>query len=130
MSRKPYIHQQPDNWYTQSTFYKLYMLRELTAVPTALAALNLFWGIAALAGSLESWQHWIAFQKHPLMIVFNLIVIVSSLYNSKTWFEAIPKAMPIQRGTKFVPAGILIKGAWATFGAIFVALAVITVLLA
>lgn len=130
MSRKPYIQQQPDNWYTQSTFYKLYMLRELTAVPTALAALNLFWGIAALAGSLEQWQSWIHFQKNPLIILINLIVIASSLFNSKTWFEAIPKAMPIQRGTKFVPASVLIKGAWATCGVIFVALAVITALLA
>ena len=51
MSRKPYVHQQPDNWYMQSRFYKIYMLRELTSVPVTLAALNLFWAIAALAGS-------------------------------------------------------------------------------
>lgn len=128
MARKPYIHQQPANWYKQNTFYKLYMLRELTAVTTTLAALNLFWGIAALSGSLEQWQTWIAFQKNPLIILINLVVVAASLFNSKTWFEAIPKAMPIQQGTKFVPEQTLIKGAWSIFCGIFIILTVITII--
>lgn len=128
--RKPYHHRQPDNWYTQNTFFKLYMLRELTSVTTALAALNLFWGIAALAGSFDSWMSWIRFQTNPFIILINLIAVVASLYNSKTWFEAIPKAMPIQRGTKFVPASVLIKGAWGAFAGILIVLVIFTILVA
>ena len=41
MSRKPYVAKQSANWYLQNRFFKLYMLRELTSVPVALAALNL-----------------------------------------------------------------------------------------
>lgn len=118
MARKPYQHTQPDNWYMSSRFYQWYMLRELTSITTAIAALNLFWGLAALAGSLESWVNWLAFQKNPLMILINLIVIIGSLLNSKTWFEAMPKAIKIPKGNGFVEDKILIGGSWAALGGV------------
>ena len=128
MSRKPYVAKQSANWYLQNRFFKLYMLRELTSVPVALAALNLFWGLAALAGSTEAWASWAGAQTHPLMVIFNLIAIAAACFNSKTWFEAIPKAMPIQKGETFVPAQKLIRAAWGAFIAVFVLL-VLTVLI-
>ncbi len=121
-TRKPYIKQQPANWYRQNRFFSLYMLRELTAIPVALEAMNLFWGLASLAKELPQWQQWITFQTQPLMIVFHLIVIIASLYNSATWFSAMPKAIRIQQGEKFVPDGLLIGGSWATLVGILVIL--------
>ena len=100
----------------------------LTSVPVALAALNLFWGLAALAGSAEAWASWAGAQTHPLMVIFNLIAIAAACFNSKTWFEAIPKAMPIQKGETFVPAQKLIGAAWVAFAVVFVLL-VLTVLI-
>lgn len=130
MSRKPYIAKQPDNWYMQSRFYRLYMLRELTSVPVALAALNLFCAIAALAGSPESWAGWIAAQKNPVLIIINLLAIAAALFNTKTWFEAVPKAMPIQKGEKFVPEALLIRASWGVFAGIFFLLAVLVIIFA
>ncbi len=121
-TRKPYIKQQPANWYRQNRFFSLYMLRELTAIPVALEAMNLFWGLASLAKELPQWQQWITFQTQPLMIIFHLIVIIASLYNSATWFSAMPKAIRIQQGEKFVPDGLLIGGSWATLVGILVIL--------
>ncbi len=110
--RKPYQKQQPANWYKENKFFSMYMLRELTAVPVALESLNLFFGLANLATNLEKWQSWVALQTNPLMVIFHLIVIVAALYNSKTWFDAVPKAMPIQKGEKFVPEKTLVMGSW------------------
>lgn len=118
MARKPYQHTQADNWYMSSRFYQWYMLRELTSITTAIAALNLFWGLAALANNLESWQSWLAFQKNPLMILINLLVIIGSLLNSKTWFEAMPKAIKIPKGNGFVEDKLLIGGSWAALGGV------------
>ncbi|MFW2177258.1 MULTISPECIES: fumarate reductase subunit C [unclassified Moraxella] len=120
--RKPYIKPQPADWYQHNGFFKRYMLRELTAVPVALEALNLFWGLASLAGSASQWQHWVNVQSNVLMIVFHLIVIVAGLFNSKTWFEAMPKAVRIQQGEKFVANNVLIGGSWATLAVILLAL--------
>ena len=54
MARKPYIHKQPDGWYKKNSFYNWYMLREATSLTTVITALNLFYGIACLAGSQEA----------------------------------------------------------------------------
>lgn len=130
MARKPYQHKQAKNWYMATRFYQWYMLRELTSITTALAALNLFWGLVALANSLESWQNWIAFQKHPLMILLNLVIILGSLLNSKTWFEAMPKAVKIPKGNGFVADHILIRGSWAALGGITLVLIILVACLA
>ncbi|WP_373779956.1 hypothetical protein [Neisseria dentiae] len=130
MSRKPYTAKQPAGWYWQNRFFKLYMLRELTSVPVALAALNLFAGLACLSGSSDAWAAWINVQKHPLMLIFNLFAIAAAGFNSKTWFEAVPKAMPIQKGEKFVPAAVLVKASWGAFAAVFVVLVLLVAVLA
>lgn len=115
MARKPYIAKQPSNWYMQSTFYKKYMLRELTCVPVILASLNLFWCIAALATSPEAWESWMAFQRNPIVVVFNIFAIIAALFNTVEWFAAMPKAMPIQVGETFVEDKKMIAGSWVAF---------------
>jgi len=97
---------------------------------TAIIALNLFCGIACLAGSPESWAGWIAWQKNPIMFVLNLAGIVGALLNSKTWFEAMPKAIRIQRGEKFLPDQVLIRAGWGAFGGVLVILLIIVAWLA
>lgn len=131
MKRKPYQKPQPANWYMENTFFKVYMLRELTSVPVALAALNLFWGIAALAQpTIDSWHNWLEWQTNPLFILFNLIAIVAALFNSVKWFEAMPKAIRIQKGDKFVPDNLMIMGNWVAFAGISVVMLVVFILLA
>lgn len=128
--RKPYQARQSPRWYLGNRFFKRYMLRELTSVPVALAALNLFWGLAALAGSAEAWGGWMAAQRHPLLLLLNIVAIAAALFNSKTWFEAVPKAMPIQRGEHFVPARVLVRASWAALGIVFAVLLLAVVWLA
>ena len=96
----------------------------------AITALNLFYGIACLAGSQEAWMGWIAWQKNPIMFLLNLAGIVGALLNSKTWFEAMPKAIRIQRGEKFLPDNVLIRGAWGAWGGVLVILLIIVAWLA
>ena len=108
MARKPYHHAQPDDWYKANCTYRWYMLRELTSITTAIA-----------------WLGWTHFQHNPLMLLINIIAIVGSLLNSKTWFEAMPKAIRIQRGEKFVPDNLIIKGGWAAFAGVLVILLIL-----
>ena len=130
MARKPYIHQQPDGWYKKSSFYIWYMWREATAITTAITALNLFYGIACLAGSQEAWLGWIAWQKNPIMFLLNLVGIAGALLNSKTWFEAMPKAIRIHRCEKFLPDQVLIRAGWGAFGGVLLILLIIVAWLA
>lgn len=118
MARKPYVAKQSDNWYLQTPFYKKYMLRELTCIPVMLAALNFFWCIAALASSPEAWATWVSFQRNPIVVVLNIIAIIAALFNSVEWFKAMPKAMPIQVGEKFVEDKKMIAGSWVAFAVV------------
>lgn len=129
MSKKPYQKQQAANWYQENRFFKLYMLRELTAIPVGLEALNLFWGLASLATDISRWQAWLSTQTHPVMMAFHLLVIIASLYHSATWFAAMPKAIRIQQGEKFVPDKLLIGGSWATLVGILIVLMAIVIYL-
>lgn len=130
MPRKPYIAVQPDNWYRKNTYYFFYMLRELTSVPVALAALNFFWGIAALASSESAWASWINFQRAPIVLIINLIAIVAAVYNSYSWFIAMPKAIRVQRGVNFVPDKVLTLSCWGVFALIFLVLLILAICLA
>lgn len=118
MARKPYVAKQSDHWYLQTPFYKKYMLRELTCIPNMLVALNFFWCIAALASSPEAWATWIDFQHNPIVIFINLIAVVAALFNTIEWFKAMPKAMPIQVGEKFVADKKMIAGSWVAFAVV------------
>lgn len=128
MARKPYVAKQPDNWYMQTPYYKKYMLRELTCIPVMLAALNFFWCITALASSPEAWATWISFQQNPIVVVLNLIAIAAALFNTVEWFKAMPKAMPIQVGEKFVADNKMIAGSWVAF--IIISIIVLVVIMA
>lgn len=129
MSRKPYIAKQQDDWYMKHRFLRFYMLREMTCVPVGIAALNLFCGLYALATSPHNWAGWVIAQQNPVLIIFNLLAIAAALYNSKTWFETIPRAMPIQKGEKFIPAQTVVRAAWMALWAIFAILALIVIIL-
>ena len=130
MARKPYVTKQPNNWYLKTPYYKKYMLRELTCIPVMLAALNFFWCIAALASSPDAWATWINFQQNPIVVILNLIAVVAALFNTVEWFKAMPKAMPIQVGEKFVEDKKMIAGSWVAFAVVsIIVLAVIMALM-
>ena len=64
------------------------------------------------------------------MFLLNLVGIAGALLNSKTWFEAMPKAIRIQRGEKFLPDHILIRAGWGTFAGVLTFLLIIVAWLA
>ena len=125
--RKPYHTTQASNWFMAKPFYKRYMLREVTCIPMALYVLNLMCGVAALATTPEKWLSWIEMQKSPLMVLFCLVTLVASLFNTYTWFETTPKVMKVQQGDKFVPEKTILGAHWAVFAVLAVILIIITI---
>lgn len=100
-------------WWAETPFYRLYMLREATAIFTLLYSINLIFGLAALAKGKPSFLSWVDTQSNPLMIIFALISFLMVGYHCYTWFDATPKVMPLQIGAKKVPAKQIVLGHWA-----------------
>jgi fumarate reductase subunit C len=46
--------------------------------------------------------------KSPGMLVFNSVVLVFALLHTATWFQAVPKALPLRRGEEKVSPVLLV----------------------
>ncbi|AXF77416.1 fumarate reductase subunit FrdC [Erwinia tracheiphila] len=100
------------NWWQKSKFYRFYMLREGTAIPALWFSLELIGGLFALKHSAESWQEFVTFLQHPVILLLNIITLAAALLHSKTWFELAPKASVIIIGDKKLSPQPVIKALW------------------
>ena len=100
--RKPYVRPMTSTWWKKLPFYRFYMVREGTAVPTVWFSIVLIYGLFALKHGAESW----------VVVILNLITLAAALLHTKTWFELAPKAANvIIKGEKMGPEPV-IKGLW------------------
>ena len=67
--RKPYVRPMPSTWWKKLPFYRFYMLREGTAVPTVWFSIVLIYGLFALKHGAESWAGYIGFLQNPIVVI-------------------------------------------------------------
>lgn len=92
--RKKYVREMSSTWWKQLDFYKLYILRESTSVPTLWFCLELFYGLICLGnGSFD--LKFISFLQNPLVVILNIITFGAVLLNSFTFFNMAPQMMNI-----------------------------------
>ena len=104
----PYPRQHSTAWFVKRWPYRLFMLRELSSV--FLAAYMVL--LLILVTKVHDGQH--AFNgiqqtlKSPGWIAFNIVVLIFALLHTVTWFQAVPKALPLRRGENRVSPRLLI----------------------
>ncbi|MGL5185876.1 MAG: fumarate reductase subunit FrdC, partial [Plesiomonas shigelloides] len=89
--RKPYVREMKANWWQKLGFYKFYMIREGSAVPTVWFGLVLLYGMFALRGGVDSWYSFVGFLQNPIVLLLNLIALGMTLLHTATWFNLAPK---------------------------------------
>ncbi|MCA1924439.1 MULTISPECIES: fumarate reductase subunit FrdC [Buttiauxella] len=111
--RKPYVRTMTPTWWKKLGFYRFYMIREGTAVPTVWFSILLLCGLFSLKSGPESWAGFVSFLQNPIVVILNLITLAAALLHTKTWFELAPKAANIIiKDDKMGPEPV-IKGLWA-----------------
>jgi len=100
-------------WWQKLGFYRFYMLREGTSVPTVWFSILLICGLFALKSGPESWEHFVGFLRNPIVAILNIITLAAALLHTKTWFELAPKAANIIVKDEKMGPGPVIKGLWA-----------------
>jgi fumarate reductase subunit C len=108
-------------WYLKDRNYAIHMANELTSVFVAIFSLILLWGLGAVAGGAESYESFRQSLSSPGMVWVMRITLIAMVYHAYAWFKVTPKAMPLQKGTEFVPGSVIA-------GAHFVAWALLTVI--
>jgi len=121
MSRRPYVRPvTASEWVFRHPRYVRYMLRELSCLFIGAWTLMVVWGLGQLAQGPAAWSAFLEGLRSPASIVFHVATLAFSSYHALTWFNLAPKAMPVQVGEAFVPAGVVAGAhftAWALLSA-------------
>ena len=93
-ARRPYM--RPMNgWWRRDPFFVRYMVREATALVVALYAVVLLAGTLCLARGETAWNAWLALLRTPASILLHLLMLVAMIYHAYSWFEIMPKTLPV-----------------------------------
>ncbi|OGA95224.1 MAG: hypothetical protein A3E79_15045 [Burkholderiales bacterium RIFCSPHIGHO2_12_FULL_61_11] len=111
MSRRPYVQElSRTTWFFKHPRYMRYMAREVTCIFIGIYTIILLVGLARLSEGQAPYEAFLAALRQPLSIVFHVLALAFSLYNSFTWFNVAPKALPIQVGEDFMPDSVVAGG--------------------
>ena len=101
-------------WWRRDPFFVRYMVREVTAVIVAAYAIVLMVGVLRLAQGEAAFNGWLEALRSPLSIALHLVMLAAMVYHTYSWFEIMPKTMPMMViGGKRVAAGTITRGGLA-----------------
>ncbi|AWX14753.1 fumarate reductase subunit C [Mergibacter septicus] len=111
--RKKYVREVKASWWKKLDFYKAYMLREATAIPTVWFCIVLLFGVINLnTNGLEGIVTFISFLRNPIVIILNIITLGMVCYNTYTWFNLTPKALNIIYNNERLPQSYIRVVMW------------------
>lgn len=112
--RKKYVREITPTWWKSWDFYKFYMLREATALPTVWFCLVLLKGVFAL-GSNTFETGFVEFLQNPVVVILNLISLAALLLHAFTLFNMTGEVMS---GTTGIKAEVIKKSLQGLFVAV------------
>ena len=92
--RRPYVRSM-DGWWRRDPFFVRYMAREASSVIVALYAVVLLIGVVRLGQGEAAWNGWLEALKSPWSILFHLLALAVFVYHTWSWFEIMPRTMPM-----------------------------------
>lgn len=94
MLRRGYVRPM-QGWWRRDPFFVRYMIREVTAVAVLVYAIILMVGVVRLSQGEAAFNGWLAALKTPGSILLHLVLLVSMIVHAKSWFDIMPKTMPL-----------------------------------
>ena len=104
----PYPRHRSRKWFLTRWPYQLFMLRELSAVFVAAYMVLLLVLVTQVHNGQHSVRSFETTLKSPELLIFTSVALIFALLHTITWFQAVPKALPLRRGENKVPPGLLI----------------------
>jgi fumarate reductase subunit C len=110
-------------WWRRNPFFVRYMVREATAVAVAVYAIVLTTGVVRLAQGEAAWNGWLEALRSPWSLLMHLVLLVAMIVHAKSWFEIMPKTMPMMFvGGRRVAAATITRTGWGATIVVSVAL--------
>lgn len=112
-ARRPYVRPM-QGWWRRDPFFMVYMARELTAFAVLAYSIVLVVGVVRLSQGEAAWNGWLTALQSPLAILLHLVILVSMAIHAKSWFEIMPKTMPLMFvGGQRVAGSTITRAGWA-----------------
>ena len=100
-------------WWRTDPFFLRYMARELTAFAVLAYAVILAVGLVRLAQGEAAWNGWLAALRSPWSIALHVVLLLSMVVHAQSWFEIMPKTMPMLfAGGKRVGEAAIMRTGW------------------
>jgi fumarate reductase subunit C len=126
--RKPYVRPM-QGWWKRDPFFVAYMIRETTALGVGIYAVVLAWGLVCLAQGEAAWNGWLAAMRSPLSLVLHVVLLVAFVVHAKSWFEIMPKTMPMMHmGGKRVEGAAITRAGLAATAVVTVVVLILAML--
>lgn len=91
--RKKYVREVTPTWWKSWDFYKFYMVREATALPTVWFCIVLLYGTVCLGKDNGFTENFIPFLQNPLVVILNIISLAGMLLHAVTLFDMTGEVM-------------------------------------
>lgn len=92
--RKPYTRSM-SGWWKRDPFFTAYMVREATSFIVAAYAIVLLVGLVRLGQGKEAYDGFMQALQSPISVVFHLVTLAVFVYHTWSWFQIMPKTMPM-----------------------------------
>jgi fumarate reductase subunit C len=118
MNRKAVVRQayvRPmQGWWRRDPFFVRYMVREATALAVLVYTVVLTVGVVRLAQGEAAWNGWLGALQSPWSMVMHVVLLVAFAVHAKSWFDIMPKTMPMMFiGRQRVAASTITRTGWA-----------------
>jgi fumarate reductase subunit C len=122
VARRPYVRPM-QGWWRRDPFFVRYMVREATAVAVLVYTIVLTVGVVRLAQGEAAWNGWLATLQTPWSMLLHLVLLIAMVVHAKSWFEIMPKTMPMMFvGGERVAASTITRAGWAATVLVSIAL--------
>ena len=103
-----------EGWWRRNPFFVSYMVREATALAVLVYAIVLAVGVVRLAQGEAAWNGWLEALRSPAALLLHVVLLVAMVVHAKSWFEIMPKTMPMLFvGGRRVAASTITRTGWA-----------------
>ncbi|MHC4989948.1 MAG: succinate dehydrogenase/fumarate reductase transmembrane subunit [Planctomycetota bacterium] len=93
----------PSTWFMQRPGFRRFMAREATAIFLAVYLLLLLGWRFRVGQGAEAYASLVQLFRSPVMVVVHVVLLISAVYHSITWFNLTPKIMPLYVAEEKVP---------------------------
>ena len=102
-------------WWLERRAYLAFITRELSSIFIAWFIVYLLLFIRAVSRGDASYQEFLAWSRHPVVLVLNVVTFLFVVFHAFTWFNLAPKAMVVHMGGKRVPPSVISASNYAAW---------------